>query len=209
MLKAIHAQITRQALEAYFAPQPLEVIVTANLAQDDLRGQIGHDEYHFDNNALARGRDYLEEQRAAVLDALRDGRSLFAWQAFGRLTHGAQDFYAHSNYVRLWISRYQDAALPPPPEIDPVDSALIHSPELRSGKLYYPLEVLYFFPLTRRLSLALLPRDSHAHMNLDSAEQGDLFPYAFHAAFKRTRLEFERLQSLLPSALLRQFTRKE
>ncbi len=208
MLKSLHAQITRQALGAYFAPQVLETIITANLAQDHLRGQIGHDEYHFDNNALAQGDAYLEEQRAQVLTALRDGRSLSAWRAFGRLTHAAQDFYAHSNYVRLWFSRYEDAAPPPPPEIDPVDLSLIHSPELRSGKLYYPLEVLYFFSLTRPLALAFLPPDSHAHMNLDSAEQGDLFQYAFHAAVKRTHLEFVILQSALSSALLQLFTGK-
>ena len=38
-----------------------------------------------------------------------------AWQAFGRLTHTAQDFYAHSNYVALWRERNPAA---PPDQID-------------------------------------------------------------------------------------------
>jgi hypothetical protein len=50
---------------------------------------------------------------------------------------------------------------------------------------------LYFFRRTRALSLRILPKDSHAWMNLDSPAQGFKFDYAIHAAIKRTVIEFE------------------
>ncbi|HEY5901003.1 MAG TPA: hypothetical protein VIU39_00510, partial [Anaerolineales bacterium] len=50
-------------------------------------------------------------------------------------------------------------------------------------------------------ALSILPRDSHAHMNLDSAERGPAFEYAYHAAIKRTRYEFEEIRPLLTPAL--------
>jgi hypothetical protein len=70
--------------------------------------------------------------------------------------------------------------------------SLIHSPDLRSGKVYLPLELLYFIRKTRAFSLRYLPRDSHAWMNLDSPEQGFKFDYAMQAAIKRTVIEFEK-----------------
>jgi hypothetical protein len=114
------------------------------------------------------------------------------------LTHTAQDFYAHSNYITLWLDRFApstssgQAAPPLPPEVDPMDPDLIASPDLRSGKVYFPLELLYFFPRTRQFSLRHLPKDSHAWMNLDTPEQGFKFDYAMHAAIKRTVIEFEK-----------------
>jgi hypothetical protein len=186
-----HADITREALQNLFGPAAMKKIVAANLYQDRLAGQIGHDEYHFDNNAFEQGYAYIEEQRALVVESLQGNDVPTAWAAFGRLTHTAQDFYAHSNYVDLWLARH-NGTLPAPPEIDPVDPALIDSPELCSGKVYLPLEVLSFVKPLKPLVLPLLPRDSHAWMNIDSPEQGPKFDFAFHAAVKRTRIEFEK-----------------
>ena len=58
----------------------------------------------------------------------------------------------------------------------------------------------------RQFALSFLPRDSHAHMNLDSAERGVRFEYAFHAAVKRTVLEFEQVKAGLSAAELSAFT---
>ena len=91
----------------------------------------------------------------------------------------------------------EDSTPPPAFEIDPVMAGLIASPDLCSGKLYYPLELLYFIPPLRGFALSILPHDSHAHMNLDSAERGPHFEYAFQAALKRTRLEFNQVVSAL------------
>ncbi|SRR5581483_706779 len=191
MLKSVHAEITRRAFSQTFSPAALEIVIAANLGQDALSGQLGHDEFHFDNNAFDKSRAYIKEQRALIRPALERGDIDSARRAFGRLTHTAQDFYAHTNYVDLWIACQPNGMIPAPAEIDPLDDDLLYSTTLRSGKLYYPLEALSFVPVLRKLVLPLLPRDSHAWMNLDSAERGPMFEYAFSAAVKRTRYEFD------------------
>ena len=191
MLTQYHASITRKALSAHFSPRALEAIVAGNLGQDNLRGQIGHDEYHFDNNAFEQSYAFIEGQRTLTISSLQDGDVPAAWTAFGRLTHTAQDFYAHSNYVDLWLARSMDQMHPSPPEIDPLIDELVDSPELHSGKLYYPLEALSFVSFLKRFVMPLLPKDSHAWMNLDSPERGKRFEYALEAALKRTRYEFD------------------
>ena len=98
-----------------------------------------------------------------------------------------------------------DGAPPPPPEIEPLKKELIKSPSLRSGKIYFPLDALYYFKSLRPLALALLPKDSHGWMNLDSPEQGFKFEYAMQAAIKRTRIEYEQTLSGLPRELLSMF----
>lgn len=195
MLIQYHKSITRKALGERFSPRALEAILTANLKQDDLlTGQIGHDEYHYDNNAIAESDRYLEEQRMLTLSALQDDDPPTAWAAFGRLVHTAQDFYAHSNYVDLWLSHSNNNGQTPPPpaEIAPLMDELVRSPDLRSGVLYLPWEIFAFIPLVKRLVIPLLPEDSHAHMHLDSPTRGSRFEYAFEAALKRTRYEFDK-----------------
>ena len=44
----------------------------------------------------------------------------------------------------------------------------------------------------KKFSLRILPKDSHAWMNLDSPEQGFQFDYALQAAIKRTVIEYEK-----------------
>ena len=192
MLTQYHIEIMLSSLGSRFSARAMSVIIQANVDQDRLSAQLGHDEYHFDNNAFEKSYAYIEEQRALVVSSLRSGDTNTAWQAFGRFLHSAQDFYSHSNYITLWVSLFEGRTLPPPPEVDPVDMSLIQSPDLRSGKVYFPLELLYFFPRTRQFSLRHLPKDSHAWMNLDTPEQGIKFDYAMHAAIKRTVIEFEK-----------------
>ncbi len=205
MHKHIHVEITRSALAGSFSDRALEAIIAANLKQDRLLALIGHDEYHFDSNAFAQSYAYLEEQHALTVSSLETNDVPSAWSAFGRLLHTAQDFYAHSNYIDLWLSCQPDGALPTPSEVDPLDEDLIHTRALRSGRLYLPLEALYFVRPLRPLILRILPRDSHAWMNLDSPEQGPNFIYALQAAVKRTRIEFNKIASRLPQNLLKSF----
>lgn len=192
MLSQYHIEIMLASLGDRFSPRAMSVIVQANLDQDRLTGQFGHDEFHFDNNAFDKSYAYIEEQRALVVSSLMLGDAFAAWQAFGRFLHSAQDFYSHSNYITLWLDRFDGQAPLPPPEVDPMDPSLLNSPDLRSGKVYLPLDALYFFKRLRPLILRFIPRDSHAWMNLDSPEQGFKFDYAMHAAIKRTVIEFER-----------------
>lgn len=192
MLTQYHIEILHASLGNRFSPRALAAITYANIHQDRLAGQIGHDEFHCDNNAFDKAYAYMEEQRALAVSSLHRNDTLTAWCAFGRMLHTAQDFYAHSNYVTLWVARFDGQALPPPPEIDPVDPALLNSPDLHSGKVYYPFELLYFVPRFRAFSLRFLPHDSHAWMNLDSPEQGFKFDYAMQAAIQKTVIEYDK-----------------
>jgi hypothetical protein len=205
MLIPIHEEMTREALQTRFSPRALEVIIAANKRQDDFRNQIGHDEFHFDNNAFDKSHRYIIEQRGQVIATLLSPGILNAWIAFGRLLHAVQDFYSHTNYVSLWLDQFNSTP-PPPPEIDPVRKSLLNSPALRSGKLYLPFDALYYIPFLRKVSLSLLPHDSHARMNLDSPGQGPLFEYARAAAIKRTQHEFGILQKILTPEMFARFT---
>jgi hypothetical protein len=192
MLTQYHIEIMVAALGEQFSPQALSTITYANIHQDRLQGQVGHDEFHFDNNAFEKTYAYIEEQRGMVVAALQAKVAKPAWAAFGRFLHTVQDFYAHSNYITLWVNRFDGKPLPPPAEIDAMDPSLIQGPDLRSGKVYYPFELLYFIRKTRAFSLRYLPKDSHAWMNLDSPEQGFKFDYAMQAAIKRTVIEYDK-----------------
>jgi len=208
MLPKIHAEITSLALKEHVSAAALEKIIGANIHQDRIAGQIGHDEFHFDNNAFEKSYAYIEQQHALVISSLQTSDASSAWSAFGRLTHTAQDFYAHSNYIDLWVSCQPDGALPTPAEVDPMAEDLIYSRALRSGKLYYPLEVFAFAKFLKPLVMPLIPRDSHAWMNLDSPAQGSNFVFAFHAALKRTRIEFEKTVMGLSKDILGIFLNK-
>ena len=184
----------------------LREIVRANLGQDHLlRGQIGHPEYHFDSNAFVQSWDYVGRQRGLIRPALEAGKARPAWRAFGRLVHALQDFYAHSNYVRLWLSRYPDGARPPAEAIEPVEAGILENPELRSGIVYMPLELFAWVPGLAALVLPLLPRDAHARLNLDSPRRGWEFAYVFSAALQSTRLELRRVERDLSPDLLALF----
>ena len=189
------------AFDDVFRSRALEKMIEANVKQDRLLGLIGHDEYHFDNNAFEKSYAYIEEQRALTVSGLMANDGPSAWAAFGRLTHTAQDFYAHSNYIDLWLSRQPDGAIPTPSEVDPLDPNLINSPALRSGTIYV-LEGLTLIPPLKPLVMSFLPRDAHAWMNLDAPERASNFKYAFQAAVKRTMVEFERTTKNLPKDLL-------
>jgi hypothetical protein len=189
-----HRRITAEALAAEVSPTALAAIISANLGQDALRFQFGHDYYHYDNNAFEASDTYIEQQRRAAIEALACSSALPAWQAFGRLTHAAQDFYAHTNYVTLWRERHPGL---PPDQILSGDLASMPGVRLYSGRLYYPLEVLSFIPFFGRAVAFLLPTDAHAHMNKDDPSRPG-FELAYTAAVNRTALEFHQLLRSLP-----------
>ena len=138
-----------------------------------------------------------------VLPALKDGKPLSAWRAFGRLSHTVQDLYAHSNYVDLWLANC-DGRNPGPDKIDPLDPGLLSDPWLHSGKVNYLFDALQFFNLLKPSMLKFTSHDSHTRMNLDGPNRPN-FPYAFAAAVKRTQLEFTKMADSLPADLRRRF----
>lgn len=206
MKPSYHIAITSQALQERVVPHALQTILTANVRQDNLDGQLRHPEYHFDNNGLAEGQAYLDGQRDLLVQAVKAGELRSARQAFGRLTHAAQDFYAHSNYVALWLEHQPSASSVQPENIDPLNPVLLSDPGLRSGRVYYPWEALTFVSFLAPLARLLLPRDAHAWMNLDDPRRGPHFAYARAAALRRTIYEFQLLNSLLDPEEMQSFT---
>jgi len=209
MLSQYHIEIMLASLSDRFSARAMSVITYANINQDRLVGMVGHDEFHCDNNAFEKTYAYIEEQRAMVASSLQTGDVRSAWQAFGRFLHAVQDFYAHSNYITLWLDRFEGQAPPPAPEVAAMDPDIINSPDLRSGKIYLPIEALYIFEKLRPFVKSVLPYDSHAWMNLDSPEQGGFkFDYAMHAAIKRTVIEFEKTTDGFSDEMIRLFLDK-
>jgi hypothetical protein len=208
MLQKYHVEILQKALGDIFSRTALAKIIQANVHQDRISAQLGHDEFHFDNNAFEKSYAYIEEQRSLVISSLQTSDAVAAWSAFGRLTHTVQDFYAHSNYIDLWLSLHTNGSQPASSLVDPVEPAIMETGALRSGKIYYPLEALSFIKPLKPLVLPLLPRDSHAWMNIDSPEQGFQFDYVRQASIKRTAIEFEKTTSVMPMNLIKVFLDK-
>jgi len=205
MLSQYHIEIMLTSLGARFSGRAMSVIIQANVDQDRLSGLIGHDEFHFDNNAFEKTYAYIEKERALVVSSLKSGDADSAWKAFGRFLHAAQDFYAHSNYITLWLDGFDKETRPTPPETDPMDPSLLNSPNLHSGKVYLPIEALYIFHAMRPFVKCILPYDSHAWMNFDSPEQGFEFDYVMQAAIKRTVIEFEKTTDEFSEEMCRLF----
>lgn len=196
-----HIQITKEALDKAFSGTDLQVIIDANLAQDSLPNLIGHPEIHFDDNQLAAGLRYIEEQRRQAVESIverRDRRA--ALQSFGRLLHGRQDFYAHSNWVRLWIDANGGLDACTPEDI-PICADPLAVPQLFSCTASAWRYLVYRTPLLGDLVKRIyLPPDSHEAMNLDHPGQGPLFQFAMVAAIKHTQAELEVLMSNLEAA---------
>lgn len=186
MLARYHVQVLQRAVGGDVSAAALAAMVRANLGQDSLAG-LTHPVYHFDNSLVAEALAYIEECRAAATRATRPPE---AWAAFGRLTHAAQDFYSHSNYVALWLERQPPGAAPLPTAIDGLDPHLLRDPRLITARVYL-LDALCLIPPLGSLFKRFLPRDSHAWVNLDSPAAGPLFPYSIEAAVQRTRHEFQ------------------
>jgi ABC-type bacteriocin/lantibiotic exporter with double-glycine peptidase domain len=178
-----HIEITHNALQQHFSAEALNTIIKANIAQDRIKFQFGHDYIHFDSNAFAAGFEYIALQEKIIFDCVNSRDYKVARKAFGRLTHSWQDFYSHSNYVKLWLAKEERRS---PEEIRFNDNEILTSLDLKSGKNYGVIEFVALLPCISKLVTPLMPEDSHAKMNLDSPTSGPHFAYAYWAAFKRT-----------------------
>jgi len=200
MLTRYHQQITTEALGKRLGPKALETVIQANLHQDDLKYLLGgYPHYHFDDNEFERTYLYLDEQHQLVKNTLaHNGDPTLAWVAFGKITHTVQDFYAHSNYVQLWLEQNARETgfpnrPPNPNEIEPLIPNLITNPRLFTARSILLFEFLGMLPLLGKILIPFFPPDTHIRMNLDQPASGPLFSYAFVAARKRTEKEFEAL----------------
>jgi hypothetical protein len=179
-----HVEITQSVLKNYFSQEILEKIIRANIQQDRVKNQFGHDYIHFDGSAFSEGFSYIKEQKAKLLKSVEDSDYQTARAALGRILHSWQDFYSHSNYVQLW---YQKEGRIDVEEIDHKDLDIFNSTELKSGKNYGLIELFALLPGLSRIIKPFMPEDSHAKMNLDSPKSGPFFNYAYTAAKRRTK----------------------
>ena len=196
MRKIYHQRIIEQAVGRQVSKPALDIMIAANLGQDALYFQFGHEHFHYDSNTFVSGDAYVNEQRAMILPSLQKSQPQEAWQAFGRLSHTVQDLYAHSNYVEIWLTKCNEPN-PDPEKIDPLDTEILSYPGLHSGIPYFFFDALQFFNLLTPGMLKLAPENSHTRMNIDGPDRVN-FPYAYAAAVKRTQIEFSGVVDSLP-----------
>lgn len=65
-------------------------------------------EAHFDNCAFASSLNYIRELRGSTGKAIENKDIKSALKGLGQILHAIQDFYAHSNYVELMHTEYND-----------------------------------------------------------------------------------------------------
>lgn len=195
-----HRQMIQEILAAHFSAADLQTITKANLGQDSLLGLLRPD-YHFDDSAFVASEQYVAQQRRTAVSAIvaRQDRPA-ALKALGRLLHGRQDFYAHSNWVSRWVEKQGGPANCRPEDI-PICPDATAVPGLISGRAALPLYLLYRVPLLGPLVQRFyFPPDIHDAMHLDDPGRGPLFPFAMAAAAKHTRVELELLLAELEKA---------
>jgi len=194
-----HTLITIDALGDKFSENALNEIIKANVKQDSIIGQVFHSEYHYDNNKIILSNQYITNQKLVCLQAIRRSSIKSARKAFGRLIHTAQDFYAHSNYAKLY------AKFPPSPDFhepffDCLDSEILNDKDLRSHKVYFPIDHLSIFPFLAKILRKHAPYNSHLRMNLDTPLSGELFVLVYRFAIKRTCAELNSILSEIGNA---------
>lgn len=182
-----HIQITEAALNGQFSSKALNLILEANIGQDSLVFQVGHDHFHYDNDSFQQADAYVEKLRNDCLEQIRQAKLIDAWRSYGRLTHTIQDFYAHSNYIEIMLKESPGA------EDLPIREPGSKLPDgIRSGKLYYPWEVITFIPGFPEKIKEFFPPDSHARMNKDAPER-KYFKEAFKLAVSATLQELGKI----------------
>jgi hypothetical protein len=195
-----HVQLLTETVGDYFDPPALQQIIAANLGQDALRYQLGaFPHYHFDGNEIAKSLAYVEQEHEKLVTlASTDNPGAAQRAAFGRLTHAVHDFYAHSNYVDLWLDANGGLAGSTAEQINGLDATLLNHPQLRTGTFNLWFDLLYYIPHFRStLRKIYLRPNSHEAMNLDSPTQGPKFQYAMIAAQQRTLHEYHRAADAL------------
>ena len=108
----VHEEITQDAL-GFMRTDVLEDIDGEHAQADS--GETFENKVHFDGCMFKEGSELINSLYHDTIDELDPGNpNADPWQAaddFGYLTHPAQDFYAHSNWVEMGHSDLVDAGL--------------------------------------------------------------------------------------------------
>jgi hypothetical protein len=190
-----HVDMTTTMLGLHFEPEALQQVIEANLAQDSLISLLGGEAHrHFCDREIERSFEYIDSEHARIAEYTgRPGGATVQRAALGRLLHTAQDFYAHTNYVELWLSGNGGLHGTSPVEIDALDREVIEHPELRVAEWVPWREWLYYVPMLGSIARRVwLPTCSHEAMHLDGPERGPQFAYALETGRQRTEIEYRR-----------------
>lgn len=202
MIHKYHSAILTETLSRSFSTPALCEIIQANLEQDSLQ-TFFQPEIHFDESKFAEAMAYIEEQQA-IITRNHDPHDMR--KALGRLTHGAQDFYAHSNYVDLWLDQNGGLERTRAADIDGLDPSILNNPALRSDYFYWWRDFIYYVPLFKTFAKKYLVFvNSHESMHLDDPSRGPKFFYALKAAKQRTLVEYQRALKTVDPAMLHLF----
>jgi len=194
MKSKYHIEITQKALRSHFSEEALEVIVKANIRQDRLKFQFGHNYIHFDGSAFKEGFEYIANLEKSILVNVSSNKILNARISLGCVLHSWQDFYSHSNYIQLWLANHDHK---PPVNIDWDDLSILAHCDLKSGKNYGVMEFIAMVPGLSKIIIPLMPEDSHARMNMDSPEVSPHFNFVYMAALLRSKDVVLRLLELM------------
>jgi flagellar hook capping protein FlgD len=119
-----HMELTRTALgnvhetisgrQVTFSDRAIQQICDANEATDGIlngSAALYHPERHFTNERFPAASQRLMDIKQQILDALRAQRpdGPHARELFGTAIHAVQDFYAHSNWVELGNTGFNNA----------------------------------------------------------------------------------------------------
>src|SRR5262249_38805069 len=112
-----------------------------------------------------------------------------------------QDFYAHTNYIALWVQERLRDAMP----IDPsncdhagLDPDILSHPSLRVAEWQTWRDPFYYVPgVGHILRRVWLPDGSHESINLDSPSKGAHFDLAVLMARRRTITEYARAVAVI------------
>lgn len=192
MLSQYHIEITENTLGSFFTAPSLREIARANVGQDSLASWFGVEtRRHVCDCTVEASLDYVEEEQATIAKlAQQPGDEARQRAALGRLLHTVQDFYAHTNYVSLWVAERGETMSMESGELDP---RLLAHPQLQIAQWLTWREPFYYVPVVgQAMRRVWLPKSSHEAINLDSPKCGAHFYLAMAGARQRTRREYAR-----------------
>lgn len=120
MYQDIHEQIFQTALSRFgFVGENILKVNDGACMQDDMYSKrfTEKPQNHFDDRNLATGWNYFKQMRDFAIDhadgCFQDPEKVrLSLQEFGEGFHALQDFYSHSNYIELALSKDQRLQIP-------------------------------------------------------------------------------------------------